>query len=158
VAHILSISADGTAEGQRELPLDAPLGPGAAVVAAREATGETWVLITDAASRTLVNGDDVPLGIRVLQSGDEIRTHDGTTVGFSDERHADVVTYSAGSHPVRCGRCTTELEAGLTAVRCPSCSSWYHEHPEFPCWSSVPFCAVCGFETAPHAHHAPLET
>ena len=147
MAHILNTNADGTTTGQRALPLDAPLGPGATIVAAREALGETWVLVSDGAVRTLVNGEGVPLGIRVLHSGDEIRTHDGATVVFSDERRADVVTFCAGGAPVRCGRCTTELEPGLTAVRCPSCSSWYHEHPEFPCWSSVPFCAVCGYAT-----------
>ena len=147
MAHIQIINADGTTGEARSLPPDAPLGPGATIVAARGATSETWVLVTDASARTLVNGDQVTLGIRVLLSGDEIRTHDGTTAAFSDERLADVVTFSAGGAPVRCGRCTTELETGLTAVRCPSCSSWYHEHPEFPCWSSVPFCAVCGIAT-----------
>ena len=158
MAHILDTNADGTTVGQRELPLGAPLGPGATIAAAREATGETWVLISDVAVRTLVNGEAVPLGIRILQSGDEIRTHDGATAAFSDERLASVVTFSAGGTPVRCGRCTTELEPGLTAVRCPSCSSWYHEHPEFPCWSSVPFCAVCGVATGRGAGQIAEET
>ena len=158
MADILNIDADGTTTGQRALPPDAPLGPGATIVAAREAAGDTWTLVSDATARTLVNGEVIPLGIRVLRSGDEIRTHDGETFVFSDERRADVVTFAGDGRATRCGRCTGELDPGTTAVRCPNCSSWYHEHEEFPCWSCVPFCAVCGLATGRSGAHPAQET
>ena len=150
MAHVVMLGARDEAGEPRALPLDGPLGPGAAIAAAREAEGDTWVLIANPECRTLVNGRVSHTGLRVLRGGDEIRTHDGTTFVFSNERRVEIVPFPGADRPVRCGRCTTELEAGSPAVRCPGCSSWYHEHGDFNCWSSVPFCQVCG-------HRAPAD-
>ncbi len=148
MAHVVTIGARDEASEPRPLPLDGPLGTGALVAAAREAEGDTWVLIASAAVRTLVNGRVSRTGLHVLRSGDEIRTHDGATFVFSISQRAETVPFPGADRPVRCGRCTTELEAGAPAVRCPGCSSWYHEHGDFNCWSSVPFCQVCGRRAA----------
>lgn len=158
MAHVLKLGAcDGLGE-TLALPLDGPLGPGAAIAAAGGATGDSWLLIADPGCRTLVNGRVSQTGLHVLRSGDEIRTHDGATFVFSTERRVEIVTFPGAGRAVRCGRCTTELEAGTPAVRCPGCSSWYHEHGDFNCWSSVPFCQVCGHRSAAGgAHGAPPE-
>ena len=122
-------------------------GVGAWIQSARSATGLGWVLITRASERVLVNGVAVPAGIRVLDTRDEIRCADGSVFVFADERYARVEAFPASSAPVRCGRCTVELEPALPAVRCPACGTWYHEHGDFPCWTSVPFCQACGHAT-----------
>jgi hypothetical protein len=95
-----------------------------------------------------VNGASVPAGIRVLDNRDEIRWSSGRLFVFSIERQVRVEPFpDAGAGSLRCGRCTSQIDASAPAVRCPSCSSWYHEHGEFPCWTSVPFCQVCGQAT-----------
>lgn len=129
-----------------ELTLDAPGwdGPGVRVRRALVASGETWVLLTDSA---LVNGDPVPVGIRALDNRDEVRARDGTRVVFSDERLACVSPFPAAEGAGRCARCTGDLEAGALAVQCPTCRSWYHEHDEFPCWTSGAICQMCGQQT-----------
>jgi hypothetical protein len=106
-----------------------------------------WVLVSSPAGRVLVNGMSVPTGIRVLGNRDEIRCPDGHLVVFSDERAARIEPLPAGDRPMRCGRCTCEIDPASPAVRCPSCGSWYHEHGDFPCWTSVPFCQACGQAT-----------
>jgi hypothetical protein len=148
MAHVVRLGARGEAGETRALPLDGPLGPGAAIERAPGAAPEAWVLIAGSACRTLVNGRVSHTGLHVLRGGDEIRTGDGATFLFSTECRVEIEPFPGGDRPVRCGRCTTELEAGVPAVRCPACSSWYHEHGEFNCWSSVPFCQACGHRTA----------
>jgi hypothetical protein len=79
----------------------------------------------------------------VLRYGDEIRTHDGATWRFSNDACAEAAPFPGADHPARCGRCTTEIEVGTPAVRCPTCKRYHHERADLPCWSSVAFCGVC---------------
>jgi hypothetical protein len=148
MAHVVMLNAREEAGETLALPLDRPLGPGAAIASAREPMGDTWVVIADPGFRTLVNGRVSHTGLHVLRGGDEIRTHDGARYVFSNEHRAEPVAFPGADRAVRCGRCTTELEPGTPSVRCPGCSSWYHEQADFNCWSSVPFCQVCGHRTA----------
>lgn len=129
------------------LDLKAPTGAYAWLLPALVARGDTWVLITAAVPGLLVNGAAMPAGIRVLDSRDEIRGPDGRVIVFSDEQMARVAPFPGADHPVRCGRCTCEIEPATGAVRCPACGSWYHEQGDFPCWTSVPFCQACGHAT-----------
>ena len=110
--------------------------------------GDVWVLVTGVPRGVLVNGTAVPAGIRVLDSRDEIRCRDGRVFVFSAERLARVQPFPGCGRPIRCARCTSEVVPSAPAVRCPSCGAWYHEHGEFPCWTSVPFCQACGHVTA----------
>jgi hypothetical protein len=116
------------------------------VPALEEHTG-AWVLACSPAARVLVNGISVPAGLRVLGNRDEIRCPDGRLVVFSDERFAHIEPLPVSNWPLCCGRCTCEIDPASPAVRCPSCGSWYHEHGDFPCWTSVPFCQACGQAT-----------
>jgi len=148
MAHVVMLGGREETGETRTLPLHGPLGPGAAIEVARDAACEAWVLIAERRCRTLVNGRVNHTGLHVLRGGDEIRTHDGTTFVFSNDQRVEIVPFPGADRAARCGRCTTELEAGVPAVRCPACSTWYHEHGEFNCWSSVPFCQVCGHRAA----------
>lgn len=132
-----------------EVALDAPGwdGPGVFLRPALVASGEAWVLLVDTAGSALVNGEPVPVGIRALDNRDEVRARDGTRVVFTDERLACVAAFPAGEIVARCARCTGDLEAGAPAVKCPACGSWYHEHQEFPCWTSAATCQACGQQT-----------
>jgi len=107
-----------------------------------------WVLVCSPAGRVLVNGVSVSAGIRVLVSRDEIRCPDGRLVVLSDEHVAHIEPLPSADRSLRCGRCTCEIDPSSPAVRCPACGSWYHEHGDFPCWTSVPFCQTCGQATA----------
>jgi len=120
--------------------------PWAWILPVRLTSGDAWVLVTTA-DGLLVNGASVPAGIRVFDSRDEVRGPDGRIVFFADERLARIEPFPDVDRPVRCGRCTCEIEPAVAAVRCPACGAWYHECSDFPCWTSVPFCQACGHAT-----------
>ena len=134
--------------------------PGVHVRRALTATGETWVVIAETGAAVLVNGEPVRIGLRVLTNRDDLRTGDGTRAVFSDECRATEVPFPSGLAAVRCARCTGDLAPGEPAVQCPGCRCWYHEHGDFVCWSSIPFCQSCGRTTGVVADDAwvPEET
>ena len=107
-----------------------------------------WALIAGPTLHASINGERVLTGIRVLDSRDEIRCGPLAAV-FSDEHLARVEPFPDAGQPVRCARCTCDIAPASPAVRCPACSSWYHqqEHGDFPCWTAVPFCQACGCAT-----------
>lgn len=109
--------------------------------------GDVWVLVTGARHSVMVNGAAVSAGICVLNSRDEIRCPDGRVFVFSAERLASVQPFPGRDRPIGCARCTSEIEPSTPAVCCPACGVWYHEHGEYPCWTSVPFCQACGHAT-----------
>jgi len=108
----------------------------------------SWVLVADAGARVTVNSESVPAGIRVLETRDEIRCG-ACAVVFADERVAHVESFPGETRTVWCARCACAIAGGTPAVRCPACGSWYHEQApgEFPCWSAIPFCQICGCAT-----------
>ncbi len=107
---------------------------------------DTWVLIGSGRG-VLVNGEPLEHGLRVLTHRDEIRAGDGTMLVFADDAPAARVTFEEGRGNVRCARCTGDVAVGEAVVRCPACRSWFHETADYPCWTSVPFCQVCGRRT-----------
>jgi hypothetical protein len=131
-------------------PLDVPewRGEGIRLVQAPAPGGSEWLLCADRGHVVFVNGEPVPLGIRALDSRDEIRLDDGTRLVFSAECAAIIAPVPADAGSAQCARCTGALESGSPGVRCPACRTWFHEYGEFTCWSSASACSVCGLETA----------
>jgi len=142
-AHVERLDDSGNASAARVLTGVTPIGPGATIEVAREPAGDTFVLVTDAEHRTLLNGRPVVVGASVLRHRDEIRTHDGATWRFSNDARAEAAPFPGVGHPVRCPRCTTDIEVGTPAVRCPKCELYHHERADLPCWSSEAFCGGC---------------
>lgn len=128
-------------------------GHGLSVRCARLDADETWVVLAGCDGIALVNGAPVALGLRSLDSRDEIRAHDGTRVIFADEHVAQVVAFPGAGPGVRCARCTGDLESGTPAVQCPTCGAWFHEQADFPCWTSAASCTLCGHHAGPADAH-----
>jgi hypothetical protein len=149
VASVWSRSRSG---GLVESPLGAatfPLSEGVALVRGREHAGGVWVLVADARTSVSVNGEVLLTGVRVLETRDEIRCGAAASV-FSNERRAVLEVFPGSPHSMPCARCTGEIEPASPGIRCPGCGSWYHQQDggDFPCWTAVPFCQVCGHTTA----------
>jgi hypothetical protein len=124
------------------------IGPGAILVVAREASDDAVALVADPMHQALVNGHQVPLGLRVLRRSDECRTDDGILWRFLGDHGPIAVAFASPKSPVRCRRCMVEIDVGTPAVRCPACRQWFHEQATLRCWSSIPLCGHCGHPTA----------
>lgn len=124
-----------------------------AVLARRTGTDagsqDEWFLFAAGRTRVWVNGDGLDLGVRALSDKDEIRVN-GTTVWFSKDRQACIAPFPGIGRPCQCPRCSTEIQLGSAAVRCPGCSTYYHQDPdqEKPCWTYADGCGVCGRPTS----------
>jgi len=95
-----------------------------------------------------VNGEPVPLGIRVLRDRDEIVTAPGMRCFFSAEVCASIVPFAGGERAVFCPRCLLEIATGSPSVRCPVCGVAHHEDSsqQRPCWTYAS-CAACGHKS-----------
>ena len=107
-----------------------------------------WALIVPRGSRVLVNGRPPMAGLFVLRDRDEIRSQAGDLFYFSTETLATIVDFPGGERPVFCGRCRQRLDLGSCAVCCPSCSIWFHQASDLPCWTYSETCGFCGRATA----------
>lgn len=105
--------------------------------------GDAWVLFGAAAVR--VNGVPLVAGIAVLTDRDEI-VAGGRRVFFSAEADATVAPF-AGPAPLRCPRCTRDVEPGTPAVVCPGCRIVHHQSAERPCYTYSRRCAACDHGT-----------
>ncbi len=124
-----------------------PAGLALLSVAGPDADRPRWALLVGRSVDVRVNGEPVGAGIRVLRDRDAIVTEPGRVVFFSTERPPERVTIPADRIDTRCARCNTPFAAGVMAVCCPGCASWYHavdggERP-LPCWSHQPHCSIC---------------
>jgi hypothetical protein len=117
-------------------------------LALRAAAGrEQWVLLTSPGVQVSVNGFS-PLGLAVLNHGDEIRLSGaGQRLVFSAECPARVEPFPH-SAAATCPRCHRPIAMGMLSVRCPKCRL-YHHHPqgEPSCWTYGPRCAKCDCQT-----------
>jgi hypothetical protein len=141
------LDAAGRGDGLDHAARPVRVSDGLSIVPAT-APGGVWVLIAGTGVRVTVNSAVLPAGIRVLDSRDEIRSGSFAAV-FADERVAQVEAFPEAPRPVCCARCACAIDVGSPALRCPACGSWYHQQEpgDYPCWSAVPFCQVCGCAT-----------
>jgi len=111
----------------------------------RDDTDAAWYLLAPPTVSVFVNGEAVPLGIRVLRDRDEIRVAGGQPVFFSTEKLIGVEPY-AGVAGATCLRCAKTIERNSPAVRCPGCGRWYHQSAERGCFTygDAPICVECG--------------
>lgn len=121
--------------------------PGVRILRSAVAAAPAWVLIADAGTSILVNGERLRTGIRVLASRDAIRGRGFGVAYFADERVPTVERFKGEAHEIACARCTSPIEVGTPAVRCPSCGHWYHEQGEMNCWTVAGVCGQCGQAT-----------
>jgi hypothetical protein len=109
---------------------------------------ETWVLLNPQSIPTLVNGEPVLTGIRVLRNKDEIRiAGTGRRFYYSTERLARVERFAGSEPAVFCPRCKREISEGSEAVRCPQCQIWHHQSEELDCWTYSSSCSLCDQST-----------
>jgi hypothetical protein len=128
--------------------------PRLGVALVRQAANDTWILLAEPSAPVYVNGQAVPLGVRILRDRDEIRVGrmQPATLFFSTERMASVEPFPGADRAIHCPRCKTELAVGVPAVRCPNpqCGLWHHQAPgsNLPCWTYDTRCASCDQQTA----------
>ena len=127
-----------------DLPSSHELLPGLHVVSA----GGSWVLVGTGDRRVRVNGQTATTGLVVLNDRDEIVVAGQKPAYFSSEQLAKIESFPGGPEGGCCPRCRQSLDPGIDAVRCPSCSLWYHASVDRPCWEYSPTCAVCPQQTA----------
>lgn len=96
----------------------------------------------------LVNGYP-PLPAALIEHATEI-TFAGARLLVSLVGVAERQRLPEGAPPTRCARCTAELHAGDSVVRCPGCGGFFHEADPADagaearnCWSYADTC-VCG--------------
>lgn len=123
---------------------------GAEVVRTASAHSPRWALLAAPDAHVRVNGRTPLAGICVLSDRDEILTRDGTQFFFATESLPVVEEFPAQDRKVFCGRCRREIEATTPAVQCPGagCNIWYHQTPEFPCFTYHEKCAFCPQSTS----------
>jgi hypothetical protein len=130
------------------MQLDAASVTGPRLIQTDVSGSRVWALMTPWHFDIRVNGRAVMTGLRVLDDRDEIRTEDGTRRYFSAEMPATIEAFPVQERPVFCGRCRQQIDAGSPVVRCPSCSVWYNQSAELPCWAYSDKCTFCGQATA----------
>jgi hypothetical protein len=124
-----------------------PSGGALLLPCASSAAGEAFALLAQPSHPTQVNGVRLQTGLRVLRDRDSIQLADRPPIYFSSERLPVVEPLPELDQPIFCPRCKASIETGSPAVRCVTCGSWYHESPEFPCWTYSENC-LCGYPTA----------
>lgn len=106
------------------------------------------VLLAGSESGAFVNGNALPLGIRVLRDKDEIfLTRHRTRLYYTAGSPATIALFEATDTPTLCPRCTREITAGGPSVQCPTCGLWYHQTEERPCWTYTDTCRDCAQRT-----------
>lgn len=102
--------------------------------------------------RVLVNGDEVPAGIRSLRDRDEILVLDtagkrSDRIYFSVDSPSPEIVPFPGPKGARCAMCTGIIDINAPSVRCPRCGLWYHQITEgkdpLPCWTYEKNCMSC---------------
>ena len=120
----------------------------AAVIRGGAAEAPFWVLMVAADGDVRINGFAPVAGLRVLCDRDEIRATPSRTLFFSTETLARVEEFPSGDRAIFCGRCRQPMRDAESAVRCPQCGIWYHQHDQLPCWTYAPSCGFCPQSTA----------
>jgi len=106
-----------------------------------------WALIVRPSGEMVrVNGDRVALGIRALRDRDAIQIGFGERIFFSTDS-APVVAPYAGTAPIPCARCGTDIQPGTPTVQCGRCGAYLHQSQELPCWLCSDRC-LCDRATA----------
>jgi hypothetical protein len=115
---------------------------------AGDGLADKWALVWGRKRSVRLNGLDLPTGVRILADRDEIKVDDNDPVVFTVETQASVESFPGSENEIRCPRCLKPIEAGSAAIRCPSCSLWFHcgEEKEKNCWAYSPEC-TCGRST-----------
>ena len=136
--------------GWRVLPLtEGALNLGdALLLRSRHESREVWFVMSATPSGVRLNGVPLAACIRVLRDRDELHIGGWGRVFFSTESLARVEPFPGSERPARCPRSHDLIEIGTDAVRCPNCGVWYHQCPEFPCWTYAANCALCPQPTA----------
>jgi hypothetical protein len=101
-----------------------------------------WALLAAATGEVHVNGNPLPLGLRVLLHKDEVRIGEQHFY-FSAERLPRVEAFPVLGRSVACGRCGGALRPSMPAVSCPGCGTWTHSSADLPCWRYAPTCPRC---------------
>ncbi len=119
-----------------------------------------WIFLASAGTAAWLNGEQLRLGVRVLEDRDELRLSDTLRFYFSTERLPEVVPFPGAAKEVHCPRCTMPIKPGTGAVYC-GCGVWVHQNDEYPCWrypgtTTCPCCAQsndpeAGFRWTPEA-------
>lgn len=147
----IALDADAfSLEGGRARPVPDLLHRGGASLALRRVdhqSGSMWALLVCGA-HVMVNGTSVGLGLAALSDRDEIRTPGAPPLFFSTETLAHVTPFPESRPRGFCPRCKQPIAPGTPAVRCPSCSLWYHASDDLGCWTYAPQCSACPQETA----------
>lgn len=112
-----------------------------------DASGPRWVLLASRATRVLLNGEPLALGVALLRHRDELRFPGGDPIYFSAERLTAVEPCPRDDAP-RCPRCAQPIARGEPAVGCPGCGVLHHQLADRPCWTHLPRCARCAQITA----------
>ena len=136
---------------QVQEPLAPPAAP-ALLLGWADASQETWVCLEGNEQDVRINGEQLPLGLRVLRHKDEILIA-AQRLFFSTERLARVESFTGAAPADRCPRCTQPIPAGGAAVQCPACGGWHHQSADLPCWTYTAHCALCDQPTALNADY-----
>jgi hypothetical protein len=120
---------------------------------------DQWVAVLDVFGSLRINGEAVPLGLRVLRDRDAIQIGDGCAaaasggmgVMFFSTQSTPVVTPLAGEKAVVCARCRKKIQPGTLSVRCPACGAIHHQTSaagagateQLMCWTYHTRCARC---------------
>jgi hypothetical protein len=118
---------------------------------------EAWAIVAAPEAGNSVNGVPLTLGVKVLSDRDLIQIgEDRKRAYFSTETTARVESFPGLDRPTTCPRCTTIIEPGSPAVRCPGsgCGVWHHANEELPCWTYSEHCATCKQETSLESEYA----
>ena len=109
---------------------------------------QRWAILQSGRPTTLrVNGEPLPLGLRVLRDRDAIQTagEDGPGLYYFSTDSSAVVAPFAGAKPIPCARCHELIRPGEAVVQCPACGAVHHQlsgNPDFSCWT-YDSCANC---------------
>src|SRR5262249_3662164 len=107
---------------------------------------KSWVLVASPQAGVRLNGQPVPLGIRVLVDRDAIAGGADESVFFSTQESSCVAPFSK-DRAAPCARCKAEIKPGEASVKCPHCGAFHHQSEEWGCWDYDDKCAACSQPT-----------
>ena len=101
--------------------------------------GEKWCLVSTG-SDTRINGEELTLGIRVLEHRDDIRIGDRWFIVSTESLPA---VEPAPTDDFTCGRCRNAIKAQTPMVICPGCKTACHQSEERMCFTYAATCPHC---------------
>jgi hypothetical protein len=107
-----------------------------------------WAILSGPGPSLRVNGETVPLNLRVLRDRDAIQLIAGdetSAVFFFSTDSPPVVAPLAADQPLPCARCQVAISPGESAVRCPACGAAHHQiaGTDYACWEYDQVCGSC---------------